>query len=376
MVINNIKIVTPTKVIENGYIRIRGKKILSVGKGNFTGNDDNIIDGKGKIAMPGFIDLHIHGSAGYDFMEGSKEDIVKAANSLYKEGVTTFLATTLTSDPKSLERACKNINRAQKEAKNIYGIHLEGPYISVKYKGAQNEKYIRKPDIDELNHLCEVTHNNIRYITMAPEYDNSASFIENCVKHNIVVSAGHTNATFKDVEEAIKHGLTNTTHTHNAMSGHHHRNPGVVTAAMYFDNLFCEMICDGIHVCKDTIKTFYKIVGKDRFMIITDALKVKNSDIKEFDMFGLKAHVENGAAYLNDGPLAGSILTMDQGIRNVRDYTGASLVELSLISSTNQARSLHLNDRGRLAKGCLADIVLLDENLYVKDVYKLGNKVI
>ena len=375
MVINNIKIVTDKKVIENGYIQINNGKISKVCKGTYTGSD-NVVDGHGKIAMPGFVDLHIHGSCGIDFMDATSDEIVSIANKLYTEGTTTFLATTLTSDHESLKRVCKEVKKAMEVAPSVGGIHFEGPYINAKYKGAQNEAFIRKPNIEELEELVELSANNVRYITLAPEVEGSLEFIKRAKELGVSVSAGHSDASFKDIEKAIKCGLTNTTHTHNAMSGHHHRNPGIVTAAFYFDELFTECICDGIHVCDNTVKTLYKIVGPDRFVIVTDALLVKHSTKETFKIFGLDGIVKDGAAYLTSGPLAGSILTMAQGLRNMKEWTNASLVDLAKISSTNAARSINLLDRGVLAKGKLADIVLLDENLNVKDVYKLGEKVI
>lgn len=375
MVINNIKIVTDKKVIENGYIQINNGKISKVCKGTYTGSD-NVVDGHGKIAMPGFVDLHIHGSCGIDFMDATSDEIVSIANKLYTEGTTTFLATTLTSDHESLKRVCKEVKKAMEVAPSVGGIHFEGPYINAKYKGAQNEAFIRKPNIEELEELVELSANNVRYITLAPEVEGSLEFIKRAKELGVSVSAGHSDASFKDIEKAIKCGLTNTTHTHNAMSGHHHRNPGIVTAAFYFDELFTECICDGIHVCDNTVKTLYKIVGPERFVIVTDALLVKHSTKETFKIFGLDGIVKDGAAYLTSGPLAGSILTMAQGLRNMKEWTNASLVDLAKISSTNAARSINLLDRGVLAKGKLADIVLLDENLNVKDVYKLGEKVI
>ena len=375
MVINNIKIVTDKKVIENGYIQMNNGKISKVCKGTYTGSD-NVIDGHGKIAMPGFVDLHIHGSCGIDFMDATSDEIVSIANKLYTEGTTTFLATTLTSDHESLKRVCKEVKKAMEVAPSVGGIHFEGPYINAKYKGAQNEAFIRKPNIEELEELVELSANNVRYITLAPEVEGSLEFIKRAKELGVSVSAGHSDASFKDIEKAIKCGLTNTTHTHNAMSGHHHRNPGIVTAAFYFDELFTECICDGIHVCDNTVKTLYKIVGPERFVIVTDALLVKHSTKETFKIFGLDGIVKDGAAYLTSGPLAGSILTMAQGLRNMKEWTNASLVDLAKISSTNAARSINLLDRGVLAKGKLADIVLLDENLNVKDVYKLGEKVI
>ena len=211
---------------------------------------------------------------------------------------------------------------------------------------------------------------------MAPEVNGSLEFIKYATESNITISAGHSNATFDDIENAIKAGLTNITHTHNAMSKHDHRNPGIVTASFYFDALYTECICDGIHVCPNTLKTFYKIVGPDRFMIVTDALLGKHSKVDKFQLFNLDCTYRNGAFYLVEaGNLAGSALYMNQGLKNVRNYCGASLGELAKVSSYNQAKSLHLEDRGLLEAGKLADIVLLDEELNVKNVFKLGKEV-
>ena len=374
MIIKNVKIVTLEKVIELGYLTIENGLITGVFEGECLEKD--AYDGEGKIVFPGFVDIHIHGSAAIDFMDAEVSDYKLISETLYKEGVTTYLATTLTSDTKSLERVCLAVKEAKKDNPSLLGIHFEGPYINAKYKGAQNEAYIRNADIEEFDHLNELSGNNIRYIAMAPEKEGALEFIKHVTTKGVTVAAGHTDATFSDVEEAIKNGLTNTTHTHNAMSGHHHRNPGVVTASMYFDELYCEVIGDGIHVSPNTLKTFYKSIGSDRFVLITDALKIKHSDVDEFQLFGLDCVRKNGAAYLLTGPLAGSLLTMDQGIRNLKSWIkDISLIDLAKVSSYNAAKSLHLTDRGEIAVNKLADLVLFDENLTVKEVYKLGKRV-
>ena len=375
MVIINAKIVLVDKVIDNGYIVIKNGLIEEIKEGKYSGNDI-VFDAEGKILMPGFIDVHVHGSCGIDFMDADVQDYRIISESMYEEGVTTFLATTLTSGLDSMLKVARTVKEAIKTTPNLGGIHFEGPYINANHKGAQNEAYIRDPSIEELKQCIKESNNNIRYITMAPEKNGAMEFIKFASENGVTVSAGHTDASFEDVEKGIKYGLINTTHTHNAMSGHHHRKPGVVTAAMCFDELFTEMICDGIHVCPNTVKTFYKIVGSDRFVIITDALKIKHSGINEFELFELPCIRQNGAAYLKAGPLAGSLLTMDQGVRNMRDWTGASLVELAKISSRNAAKSLHLNDRGEIKVGLRADLVLLDKDLFVKNVFQLGKKVI
>ena len=262
-----------------------------------------------------------------------------------------------------------------KENPSLGGIHFEGPYINANHKGAQNEQFIRDASIEELKDFIEVSENNVRYISLAPEKDGALDFIKFAKENAVVSSAGHTDATFDEVESAIKAGLTNVTHTHNAMSGHHHRNPGVVTAAFYFDELFTECICDGIHVCPNSVKTLYKIVGPDRFIVITDALKIKHSNIESFKLFGLDCIKKNGAAYLTTGPLAGSLLTLDQGVRNMAKWTGATLVDISKISAQNAAKSLHFDDRGVIEPGKLADLVMLDKDLNLLATFKEGTKV-
>lgn len=373
MVIKNIRLVTLDKVIENGYIEFNDGIITKIGS-NYEGLD--AIDGNNLIAMPGFIDIHTHGSCGIDFMDAIEEDYSMIANAFYEEGITSFLATTLTSDLESMKRVSMVVANVKECIPSLVGIHLEGPYINSIYKGAQNEAYIRDPNVNELKELVEVSGNNVRLITMAPEMNGSIDFIKYAVENKVTISAGHSNATFDDVEKAIKAGLTNITHTHNAMSKHDHRNPGIVTASFYFDELYTECICDGIHVCPNTLKTFYKIVGPDRFMIVTDALLGKHSKVEKFQLFNLDCTYRNGAFYLVEaGNLAGSALYMNEGLKNVRKYCGASLVELAKVSSYNQAKSLHLEDRGILAEGKLADIVLLNDEFEVLKVFKLGNEV-
>ena len=374
MIVKNAKVVLSDKVVNKGYLKISKGLITEIGK-DYKGKDKTVVDAKGMIIMPGFIDVHMHGSAGIDFMDAKAKDYKTIAKSLYNEGVTTFLATTLTSDNKSLANVCREVKEAKESNPSLLGIHFEGPYINAKYKGAQNEKFIRNPDIEEFDKLQRISGGNVKYISMAPEKPGSLAFIEHVSGSGVVVSAGHTDASFGDVEKAIKKGLTNTTHTHNAMSPHHHRNPGVVSAAMYFDELYTECICDRIHVCDNTLRTFMKVVTPERFVMITDALKIKNSKINKFQLFGLDCVRKDGAAYLTSGPLAGSLLTMDQGIRNIKQVCKLGLVDLAKISSRNAARSLHLEDRGEIKVGALADLVLLDEKLSVKQVYKLGKRV-
>jgi len=372
MFYKNCKLVTKDQVLENASFEVVDGVISAINPKDVPAD---AVDLNGNIVMPGFVDIHIHGSNNIDFMDAKVDEYKTIANALYSEGVTSFLATTLTSDTASLTKVCETVKEAKKENPSLAGIHLEGPYINAKYKGAQNEAFIRNPDLNELKMLQEKSGNNIRYIAMAPEKEGAIDFIKGARKIGVVCSAGHSDASFDQVEEAIKAGLTNTTHTHNAMSPHHHRNPGIVTAAMYFNELFTEVICDGVHVCKNTLRAFYKIVGQDRFVMITDALKIKHADTNEFELFGLPCVRKDGAAYLTSGPLAGSLLTMDQGIRNLRDWLGLSLIELAKVSSTNAAKSIGLEKIGEIKVGNYADFVVLDDKLEVVNTFKNGKKV-
>ena len=373
-ILNNLSIVLSDHIIKCGHIVIDGKIINKVVDHPYVGSEA-AIDCSSLIAMPGFIDVHIHGTNGIDFMDANRDDYKEISYSLFKEGVTTYLATTLTSDYVSLEKVCNTVNEAKKDNPSLLGIHLEGPYISKEKKGAQNDKYIRDPDIKELNNLIKASNNNIRYITVAPELKGAKELIRNAYSHNIVVSAGHTMASFEDIKESLKYGLTNTTHTYNAMTGDDHKHPGVVNAAIYFDTIYPELICDKVHVAPNTLKMFYKAVGPERIIAITDALKVKHTNIKDFQLFGIDCIQKKDAAYTYDNHLAGSILTMDQALRNMYELCDTNLSNLSKITSRNAAKSLHLIDRGDIKEGLLADLVLLDSNLKVYATYKLGELV-
>lgn len=367
MVITNIKIVLLDKIINNGYVIIENGIISGIKEGKYPGNAE-VFDGKSGILMPGFVDIHIHGSANIDFMNARTVDNYKIIEkSLLKEGVTTFLATTLTSDQKSLVEVAKTINIVKDEIPCLAGIHLEGPYISKQYKGAQNEKYIRNPDINELKELIDDSNSSIRVITMAPELENSEEFIKFAIKENITVSCGHSNADENVVKKFYESGLKNITHTSNGMN----KNAGIVECAKKLE-LNCEFIADGKHVPKEVLTDYYKIIGPDRFMLVTDALRVKNSNVKEFELGGLPVEVKDDACYLKNGKLAGSILTMNTAIKNMKEWCGCSLNELAKISSKNPANSIGLYDIGEIKVGNKADLVLLDEEFNIKSVIKDG----
>ncbi len=360
MILTNVNIVLLDDIIYGGSIILKDGFIQKISN---TANSKGY-DAKGMYLMPGFIDIHKHGTDGADVCEKNGLEIV--ASSIIKEGVTSFLPTTLTLSEseivKSLENLCKE-NVSKKVAK-VQGIHLEGPFINKKYKGAQNEKFIVSGNVETMEIYKNKSKNNIRIVTYAPEVADE-SFTKYLCDNNIVPSCGHSSASFKKIEQHIKYGLKSITHFHNAQSKHDHREPGVVTAGFYFD-LNVELICDGYHVSEDVVKMIYKVKGDDYITLITDSMKATNMPNGEYEFGGLKVVKDDNTVQLLSGNLAGSVLTMDKAIRNMKKFTNCSFISLAKMSSFNQANLLGLQKLGEIKVGNIADLVLVDENINIK----------
>ena len=218
----------------------------------------------------------------------------------------------------SLKRVCNAVANSINSSPALYGIHLEGPYISLAYKGAQNEAYIRDCNICEINELQEASNGNVRYITLAPETNNSSEFIKYVTDRNVVVSVGHSAAQRNHVKNAIANGLTNVTHINNAMRKYGNEDADIIHEAI--ENKLYECIFDGVHINKETLINLYNEIKEDRFVLITDSLQVKGTDVESFELFGLPCYKTNQAAYLTSGKLAGSVLTMNQAVKNAKEY--------------------------------------------------------
>ena len=375
MVITNAKIVGPEDVIENGYVLFKKDKIIEVKSGEYHGNEE-VYDAKGNILMPGFVDVHIHGCSGVDFMDATVEDYVKIGKALLNEGVTSFLATTLSSDHESILRVCKTVKKAMKLVPNLAGIHLEGPYINPKYKGAQNEKYIRLPNRRELKQYIRASGNNISKITIAPELPG-ADILSISTMHSAIkmVSIGHSAADYNEIKRAENFGCSGVTHLTNGMNKDESVLKGIIQAIKEAPIMSAEIICDGIHIKPEQINEIYKELTSEKLMIVTDALKAKHTDMDEFELFGHPCHVKDGAAYLENGKLAGSLLTFDQAVRNVKKWTNASLIDLSYMASINPSMCLKNGYIGSIYRKCVPDFVVLDKDLNIIDVFSKGNLV-
>ncbi|PAT01431.1 N-acetylglucosamine-6-phosphate deacetylase [Candidatus Izimaplasma bacterium ZiA1] len=374
MILKNVTIINANNTIKNGYIVINDNLIVSVGK-NYQGNDG--IDLLGKYVLPGFVDFHVHGTNGVDVMDCTKEALDTMRISLPSEGTTSFLATTLTMDKDRISSALKNVGDYHSDlpGANIVGVHLEGPFINCKYKGAQNEAFIQKPSIKLFEEYYEASNRKIKAVTYAVE-EAGLEFTKHLSDLGVVPSVGHSAATMNDCVNHIEKGLKSITHFHNGQTPHHHRTPGVVSAGLYSDDIYTEIIVDGVHLHKDTVKLVYKIKTRDRIMLITDAMSAKNLPNGNYMLGGLDVVKTDTEVRTLSGSLAGSILQISKAITNMIDFTGCTINDIVQMTSLNQATLLNLDSKiGKIEEGYVADLVVLDKDYRVLNTICQGVSV-
>ncbi len=334
-------------------IAINDGVISSIGQ-----TEEDGIDLNGLFIYPGLIDIHTHGCMGFDTMDGGS--FSQMSDFMFKNGVTSYLPTTMTVDIAKIKNVVKNYKNEAMGA-NILGFHLEGPYISQKFKGAQNEKYIKNPDINEFNEL-----ENVKMITIAPELEGGIDFIKKCP---CVVSLGHTDCDFYTAISAIESGAKCLTHTFNAMNGLHHRNPGPIGAAID-KNIYIQVICDGLHIHKSVIKMLYKTFGAERVILISDSMRATGLGDGEYEFGGQKINVINSAARTEDGALAGSTTTLLSCVKKAIEF---GITKEEAIKSATQTPAELLNiKKGKIAPGYDADLIITDDKLNIKNVVVCG----
>jgi N-acetylglucosamine-6-phosphate deacetylase len=385
LTITNSQIVTPQGIIEEGTLTIADGRILSIEAGrshNSPGID--VLDGKGLTALPGFLDLHIHGGGGSDTMDAFASDALKNILRTHANfGTTGLLLTTMTQSQELISHALAVATQAVKQGKEFcpegaqaLGIHLEGPYISPKRPGAQPAEYVRDYDEDEFGRWLEIVSGTMKRITIAPERPGGTELLAACRNAGIVVSLGHTDATSAEALDALAKGATSATHLYNAMPPLHHRTPGATAIFLTDNRAMVEIIADGHHVAPEMIDLALRSKGVEGVILITDAMAGAGSGDGQYDLGGNAVTVGDGKAVLADGTLAGSILTMVQALRNVRAwFPRLSWNDLALLTSGNAARHMGWENKGRIAPGADADIVLLDNNLNLQQVYIAGQRI-
>ncbi len=364
------EIYTGQTVIQSGFIRF-GQTIQEIGAmTDYTAQDEEVIDLKGKRIIPGMIDVHIHGGYDVDTMDGDREALVRLSEAMLAEGVTSFFATTITQDWEQITcalQAARDVIETRQTT--IEGIHLEGPFINPDYAGAQPLAFIVEPDVEQFLKWQQASGNHIKLVTYAPERPGARAFETAVRETGAVPSAGHTDATF---EENRTGNVTHGTHLYNQMRALHHREPGTVGYCLLERTVFAEIIPDGIHSSKEMVEFAYRMKGPERLTVITDAMRAKGLSDGAYELGGQAVEVKEGAARLMNGSLAGSVLTMDQALRNIIAFTGCSLEQAVQMTSVNQAEEFGLTQKGRLEQGKDADFVVLDTNLNVEQTIHRG----
>lgn len=336
--------------------------------------DETVIDAKGLYVAPGMIDVHTHGRNGSDTMYATFKDLNNISVSELKTGVTSFLPTTMTMPAEDIKKAIAAgyDNKDKVEGAKILGMHLEGPFFSVKYKGAQPEECMIAPTVENYLSFAGEHHDFVKKISLAPEIEGAVDLIKYLREQNVVVSMGHTDATYEEAVKAIEAGATSGTHTYNAMTPLKHREPGVVGAVMLHDEVYAELILDGIHVSFPAAKILSRMKGADKLILITDSLEAAMLPDGTYELGNQKVYVKDGQARLKSGNLAGSTANLNQCVRNAYKHLDLPLYEAIGYATKNPADHLGLKDYGRIKEGCVADMILIDDEIDIKRVILNG----
>jgi len=342
-------------LLKNGRI----EEVLSAGTA--LPDADQIYDLAGRTVMPGFIDIHCHGRDGADFCDGTPAAFDAIGRGKLREGVTGFLATTLSVSEEQLEAtfAAAAAYRREPTGANLLGMHLEGPFINPEYVGAQNPKHLKLPDlglIDRLNRVCP-----IRKVSFSPELPGGIEFCKGLCERGIMPSGAHSAANYGQFQMARAAGMKHLTHFCNVMTPLHHLRFGMVGGGLRADDVYVEIIADGVHLCPEMIDLIFLLKTADRVMLITDAMRGTAMPDGDYELGGLQVKVSDGKARLENGAVAGSTLQLYQALHRVKAITTLPLTELVKTVTWNQAFSLQLSEVGKLEKGYRADLVVIDE---------------
>ncbi|MFB0959055.1 MAG: N-acetylglucosamine-6-phosphate deacetylase [Clostridiaceae bacterium] len=376
MILKDYLLIYPDR-IEKGTLRLEQGIIKRINPDQIR-PDETVRDGESTLYVsPGFIDLHVHGSGGADVMDGDLQSLRTISRTLCQFGTTSFLAATMTQAPANIRQAVRTIKEHSLalDGARILGIHLEGPFINPEAAGAQSGEHALPPSVEAFRNLTGECADFIRLVTLAPELTGSIPLIRYLASQDITVSIGHTRATYEEALAGIEAGISHATHLFNAMPPFHHRQPGAV-GAVFDTPVSFEIIPDGIHVANPVLRTAFKVKGVEHSILVTDAMMACGMPEGEYRLGGQTVTVRDGAARLSDGTLAGSILTMDQAVRHVLSQTDLTLYEVIRMATWNPAQRCGASrNKGRIADGYDADLVIFDEEIRIQEVYIRGRKV-
>ncbi len=367
-ILQNVELVLPNKILSNVHVGIEKGKIVKIDADPISTYEEyQQIDCKGQRLIPGMIDVHIHGANGFDMMDGREESIQEVSRTCASTGCTSFLATSVSSTIEDLLAMIHSVKRVvgHEVGAKIAGIHLEGPYLNPIRKGMQNEKYLRHPDIEEMKMIFQEADSLIQMVTIAPELPGGMELISFLKEQGVIISIAHSDATYEEAKKSFKAGASHVTHCFNGMRPIHHRDPGIVVAAFEEDHVSLQAIVDHIHLHPAIIRLMHRSKGPEGMVLITDALQAMGMGDGDYLFGGHHVNVTDGVARLHDGTLASSTVTMNEALRYTVE-TGISLTDAVQMASTTPACILGLKQKGAIAVGMDADLVLLDDAFQVQ----------
>lgn len=375
MLIKNAEVLNGDFELERADIAIENGILTAVGHGlSYTGEE---LDLGGFLVAPGFVDIHIHGCAGFDVCDATERAVSGIAAHLATQGVTSFCPTTMTVSGEEIEAVLLNIKKCMEkpnEGASILGVNMEGPYISLSKKGGQKGNFVKTPDWRQFGNYFELSGGIIKIVDIAPECDGAYEFIENA-KKLCRVSIAHTDADYEKTKAAIEKGVTHVTHLFNAMPGFNHRDPGVVGAVFDDGSVRAELICDGFHIHPAALRVAFRILGEDRTVIVSDSMRAAGMPDGTYDFGGQKVSVVSGEARLADGTIAGSTTNILAEVRNLISY-GVPVRQVMKSATINPAKAVGEDGGiGSIEVGKAADLVVLDRDLNLKMVIVRGKIV-
>ena len=371
MLIQNANVYNGNGFTERCGVRVRDGRIAETGKGLVPEPGEKVLDLEGDALLPGFVDVHIHAFGGWDTMQG--EEAVRAmSRALLRLGVAAFCPTTMSAGPEETRRAIEGIravmDRPEPAGARVLGAHMEAPFLQESKAGAQRKEFFTDPSMEKLEKMTGGDLGAVKLITLAPERAGSEAFIRCATAAGIHVSIGHTSAAAEQVHQAADWGADHVTHTFNAQTPLHHRAPGVPGAALTDERLYCEMICDGIHLHRDVVRLLARCKGPERAVAVTDAMEAAGLPDGEYSLGGQKVFVRNGEARLADGTLAGSVLTMPRALENLIHLFGLRPEDAAAMCTCASADSIGEKTAGRITAGAPAVLSRWSRDWRMKDV--------
>ena len=384
-------IYTPAEEITNGVILIDGNRVARVGPREHVKIPAGaaVVDNQDRIVVPGFIDIHIHGAAGSDLMEATPEAASAVGMYLARHGTTSYLATTVTASLDRTLHALRNLGEiirsqqsghgsAEKIAGALpVGIHIEGPFLAAKKRGAHPVSQLRKPSLELAERLLDAAGSTARIFTLAPELEGALTVLEFVRSQGVRIGLGHSNATYEEAERAIAAGASHAVHVYNAMRPFAHRDSGILGAVLTDNRVTAELICDGVHVEAAAIRLLVDAKGVERVVLVSDSSSGAGMPDGNYRLGNFTIHVAGGVCRTVEGNLAGSTITLDAALRNLVSFTGFSYQQCLPATTLTPARILGLEkQKGVIAPGADADFAILDRNYYVTQTYVRGRPVL